>query len=205
MSRRGGSRSARVLTAALLACAAGLACGDPGGQTVAEGEAIIEQRACRSCHVIGARGARVGPDLNQVSIRRTEDWLLRWLADPAAMKPDTMMLTFDWQAGEREALIAYLRALAQPVDADAILARTGGGAAGGKALIEAYQCHACHKVAGEEGRALYPDLDTIAERRDAAWERRWLADPQAVKPGTFMPTFGFSDAEIDAIVEFLYR
>lgn len=167
--------------------------------------ALIERHACRSCHVIGASGARVGPDLNQVGVRRSGDWLRRWLAEPSAVKADTMMPAFDWRPGELDALVEHLRGLAEPVDGPAIVARTGAGAAAGEALIHAYQCHACHAVAGEQGRALYPPLATVAERRDPDWERRWLADPQAVKPGTFMPTFGLSAAEIEAIVAFLYR
>jgi cytochrome c2 len=39
---------------------------------------------CQNCHSIGA-GRRAGPDLKDVTSRRTEDWLKRWLKDPAAM------------------------------------------------------------------------------------------------------------------------
>ena len=38
-----------------------------------------------------------------------------------------------------------------------------------------------------------PALDGIATRMDAAELDRWLADPQAVKPGTAMPNLGLSD------------
>jgi nitric oxide reductase subunit C len=35
------------------------------------------------------------------------------------------------------------------------------------------------------------------------WEQEWLMDPQKIKPGTFMPTFGFTEAEATAIATYL--
>ena len=169
------------------------------------GKALIEKYACQSCHTIGKEGGTVGPNLNQVALRRSEQWLLEWLNNPSAVKPGTLMPQFAWAPGEHEAVIAYLKQFAQPVDKAAILKRDGPTAAAGEALIRAYQCFACHKLAGEPGRALYPDLTTVKERHDQAWEKNWLKDPQAIKPGTFMPQFNFSEDEIEAIVAFLYR
>lgn len=39
---------------------------------------------CASCHSLGA-GAKVGPDLAGVTLRRNDDWLTRWLESPARM------------------------------------------------------------------------------------------------------------------------
>lgn len=172
---------------------------------ISRGKALIEKYACQSCHTIGKEGGAVGPNLNQVALRRSEPWLLNWLDNPSAVKPGTLMPQFAWAPGEREAVLAYLRQFAQPVDKAAILKREGPPAAAGEALIRAYQCFACHRVVSEPGRALYPDLTTVKERHDQAWEKDWLKDPQAMKPGTFMPQFNFSDDEIEAIVAFLYR
>lgn len=169
------------------------------------GSKLVDKYACRSCHTIGDEGGLVGPNLNQVTIRRDEEWLLRWLSDPSAIKPGTLMPKFVWADGEREAVIAYLLEFAMPVDKQAILDRDGKGPKAGEALIKAYQCFACHKVAGENGRMLFPDLTTVKFRRNESWEKRWLKDPQAVLPGTFMPNFHLSKEEIDAITQYLYR
>lgn len=44
----------------------------------------IFQTACAACHSIGA-GRLVGPDLNGVNDKRSEDWLLRFIKSPQAL------------------------------------------------------------------------------------------------------------------------
>jgi cytochrome c1 len=46
-----------------------------------------------------------------------------------------------------------------------------------------------------------PDL--AGYRADPVFLRRWLRDPQAVRPATRMPDLGLSDAEIEALSAFL--
>jgi len=169
------------------------------------GAALAEARACRACHLIGGTGALVGPALDQVTLRRPQEWLRRWLNDPAGMKPGTLMPAYDWSDEEFQAIFAFLSQFQTPVDGASILGREKCAGCAGKALIEAYQCRSCHQVAGQSGRPVYPVLDSVKERRTEDWVKRWLRDPQAVKPGNFMPTFPFTDAEIDALVEYLYQ
>lgn len=169
-------------------------------------EQAIEKFACRACHALGPEGGgMVGPNLDQVTLRRSDDWLLKWLEDPSAVKTGTLMPKFDLEVTEREALVAYLHQFATDVYPKKIFAIHGYGIAAGEALVAAYQCFACHKVAGQPGRMSYPDLATVKERRDKRWGKNWLNDPQSIKPGTYMPTFGFSAEEIDALVDFLYQ
>ena len=35
--------------------------------------------------------------------------------------------------------------------------------------------------------------------------RRWLADPQSVRPGTLMPALGLSEADIEHVLAYLYE
>ena len=115
------------------------------------------------------------------------------------------MPLYPWTEEELDAIVVFLAQYREPVDGAAILADASSNSEGGSALIEAYQCWACHKVLSQDGRPIYPDLSTVKERRTPEWETNWLHDPQAVIPGTFMPTFGFSEAEINAITEYLYE
>lgn len=170
-----------------------------------QGAALWQKFGCANCHRLGGTGETVGPELDQVTLRRSGDWVFRWLGDPASMKPGTLMPKFPWQAGEREALIVYLRQFAVPVDGPAIVKEKGRTPEAGETLVKAYGCRACHQVGTAAGRPLYPDLTTVRLRRTPAWEKRWLANPDAIKPGTFMPDFHFSEGEIDAIAAYLFQ
>src|SRR5262245_22614196 len=80
-------------------------------------------------------------------------------------------------------------------------------AAYGKALFSAKGCVTCHHHDAVAGSGIFggeygaPDL--TAHHLDAAYLRRWLKDPSAVKPGTEMPTLGLSDEEIEGLIAFL--
>jgi cytochrome c oxidase subunit 2 len=90
---------------------------------------------------------------------------------------------------------------------------TGGSAADGFALFQKSICANCHAINGATARAqVGPDLTHFATRRqlgagiaDNTPEnlRRWMADPQQVKPGVRMPDFKFTDEQVAQIVNYL--
>jgi len=85
--------------------------------------------------------------------------------------------------------------------------------ADGKRAFLGRSCINCHRVRGTVAAGSYgPDLThlmsrdtlaagTLANTRDNL--RRWIADPQSVKPGCLMPAFGLGDSELDRIVDYL--
>jgi cytochrome c oxidase subunit 2 len=85
-------------------------------------------------------------------------------------------------------------------------------AAGKKAFL-GQSCVNCHRVRGTSAAGTYaPDLTHLMSRQTLASGiipntrddlRRWIADPQKVKPGCLMPAFGLSDADIDLITDYL--
>lgn len=87
-----------------------------------------------------------------------------------------------------------------------------GAAADGLEVFEA-NCAACHTVDGVSAvTEAGPDLTHIASRRTLGAGmidntpvnlRRWIADPQDIKPGNEMPTIELDDSELDALVEYL--
>src|SRR3990172_4061306 len=90
--------------------------------SITEGEKAISKRACNICHSFNGAGGLVGPDLTQVGIRRTEDWLFRWMGDPSAVLPGTDMPTIEWESDQEIMdVIAYLTSLKKPVDSRSIL------------------------------------------------------------------------------------
>ena len=78
----------------------------------------------------------------------------------------------------------------------------------GKALFSAKGCATCHHHGAVPGSGSgpggeFPDLTTY--RWNADYLRSWLKDPSAVKPGTYMPTLGLKQEEIEALIAFLSK
>jgi Cytochrome c. len=95
--------------------------------------------------------------------------------------------------------------------------------------IEIYGCYACHKIANwrfTDLRKPGPDLGGIAEKTTPEWAFRWISDPHTFRSTTRMPSFFYQrnmidpkvvppqerahniklqDAEIHAIVSFLFE
>jgi nitric oxide reductase subunit C len=57
------------------------------------------------------------------------------------------------------------------------------------ALVQQEGCLACHSIGGTGG-TVGPRFEWVGGRRDAEYVARYLADPQAVSPGSRMPAFG---------------
>jgi cytochrome c oxidase subunit 2 len=85
----------------------------------------------------------------------------------------------------------------------------------GHAIVERGSCAMCHAVQGTAaGGRMGPDLTHLASR---TWIgagtlpntpenlRRWIADPQAFKPGSLMPPQALTDDDLDAVVAYLGR
>ncbi|HWQ23951.1 MAG TPA: c-type cytochrome [Gaiellaceae bacterium] len=84
----------------------------------------------------------------------------------------------------------------------ALVVALGAGAANedGRALFDRL-CVGCHTIGG--GKLVGPDLQGVADRRDAEWVRRFLAAPGEVIPGTAMPDLGLTAAQVETLVAFL--
>ena len=83
----------------------------------------------------------------------------------------------------------------------------------GKATFLANSCVNCHRIAGTAATGIAaPDLTHLMSRETLASGqvpntrsnlRKWVHDPQAIKPGVLMPAFGLSEQEENQIVEYL--
>ena len=75
------------------------------------------------------------------------------------------------------------------------------------------RCAACHTISGTPaGGIVGPSLGHVASRstlaagsipNDADHLRKWIADPQAIKPGVRMPVVPLTTADRDAVVAYL--
>lgn len=83
----------------------------------------------------------------------------------------------------------------------------------GQAAFLAQSCVNCHRVGGTPAKGTYaPDLTHLMSRQTLASGiepntkdnlRKWVVDPQKVKPGCLMPAFGLSQTDVAAIVDYL--
>ncbi|HJR77137.1 MAG TPA: cytochrome b N-terminal domain-containing protein [Nitrospiraceae bacterium] len=81
--------------------------------------------------------------------------------------------------------------------------RPDPGLAHGKALFAQFGCAGCHRIHGEGG-ALAPDLSYVGDARpDREWHLKHFRDPQSVSPGTIMPKFPLTDAELNDLTSYM--
>lgn len=108
------------------------------------------------------------------------------------------------------------RALLAALGAAALIGAGPSAAAAaddGKAVFDQY-CQACHSIGGGDGAG--PDLEGLADRREADWVRAFILAPDEViasgdpiakelvdKFGTQMPNVGLTEAQADALLPFL--
>jgi cytochrome c len=84
----------------------------------------------------------------------------------------------------------------------------------GRALLSQYQCGACHAIPGvasSRGTAAQPlerwsgrsyIAGRLPNRRDVL--AQWIAAPQALLPGTTMPSMGVSPEDAQAMAAYLF-
>ena len=170
----------------------------------AVGKELFKKQECLNCHSIRGQGGSQGPDLAQVGIRRSAEWLMNFVYDPSELFPESPMPRPEWKSEQEVAdVVAFLLSLKREIPKERILQAKASDVEKGEAFVQAYDCRACHTI-GEGGVSGYPDLSNVGRKIRPEWERRWLQDTQTIKPGTFMPTFGFSAPELDAIVAYLH-
>lgn len=126
------------------------------------GRELVEQRGCRSCHLIAGRGAGSAPELAAVGSRRSSGEYLAalWNKGPAMRaafsargeSPPT------FEPGEMADLTAYLQSLGY--------FRVAGSAARGRAVARNGGCLSCHGWDGAGTSA--GDLARITPRPDMA-------------------------------------
>jgi len=83
----------------------------------------------------------------------------------------------------------------------------------GRAIFEASECLDCHKVSGIPGKGQYgPDLTHLMSRDTIASGaapntpeilRKWINDPNSVKPGATMPAIGLNPKQLDDVTAYL--
>ena len=104
---------ALTMTAALLALIVLAAGAQPADHAalVARGQQLFSAQGCYGCHLVGRFGTPIGPDLSHVGGKYPEEYLGRWLRDPATQRPGAHMPKLELDPSEVRALAAWLATL----------------------------------------------------------------------------------------------
>ena len=167
----------------------------PGQQTALMGMKHYQEAQEQLPPKLLTEGARVNPQ-----------WLLRFLSNPSLSETDTdrngvrsylqvRMPTFSFSENELGKLVRFFAALSRqpfpyiPEPATTLQAKETDMA---RSLFSstAAPCLKCHATgdAAHDRNATAPNFLLARERLKPDWVERWIIDPQAISPGTAMPS-----------------
>lgn len=212
----------RMKLATLLAAVLLSACSLKPPTGPVAGKAYFAQVGCLTCHRVGGEGGATGPDLTLVGFRHSGEWLDRWIKDPQAWKPATVMPNKQLSPAARAAIVSYLVTLkgeawpqgGRPWDGQE-------GAARGRVVYLRAGCVGCHGPGGAGGQpnnnvkgGRIPALNTIVhtytkdelvKRIAAGVPASQKEDPSGPEPLVRMPKWSevLSPADLDAVATYL--
>jgi cbb3-type cytochrome oxidase cytochrome c subunit len=182
----------------------------PQAKQLQAGYQRIVQYGCTGCHTIGGEGSfgpdltderTVGPNLSHIASKVSKDWVLKWIKNPHAFRPDTRMPRFYGLTNndgkddipkvdaEVQAIAYYLFTRSTPpegfVDAPA---KTDP--AHGKDLFLQKGCLACHSH-----RPYSKDSVQAADREH--WNTAYVVDPKATYDPSNFPESARTYAQAD--------
>lgn len=75
------------------------------------GQTAFNINGCLGCHIVGKTGTPIGPELSHIGARYSEQYLMRWMRDPAQQRPSAHMPALELSDEDIRALAAYLASL----------------------------------------------------------------------------------------------
>ncbi len=178
---------------------------------IVNGRRMVNYYNCVGCHIIEQRGGYIRrfyeqnpnfapPILNGEGQKVQPNWLFGFLQAPTPIRPwlKLRMPTFHFTNTEDNTLVDYFGATGK-VEVPFVFVNTNtipkdDLLAGEKLMSKDYfNCFSCHQQGDvkpegpPDGWA--PDLSLARHRLNPQWLAKWLHNPQALQPGTKMPSF----------------
>jgi mono/diheme cytochrome c family protein len=79
--------------------------------SAANGQKLYASQGCATCHKLGGKGGKIGPDLSKEGTKRDAKWLAAFLKNPRSKVPKGSMPAVQAKAMELQDLAAYMRSL----------------------------------------------------------------------------------------------
>jgi len=159
------------------------------------GGRVLAQRAnCTRCH---STDSHADP-LEQTAAIRGPEWISGHVSDPEMITPGLREPPAPPSERESAAIVAYVRRASRdpyvPVPAHIEVVAT----------VFSRFCVGCHVIEGDGGKD-GPELTHIGSKRDVAFLRKVIADPESVDPDAEMPSFAkrLTPEELEAVASYL--
>jgi mono/diheme cytochrome c family protein len=170
---------------------------------------VYERYKCADCHKFNGFGGDLAPELTYEGSRAQRQWIVSFLKSPQTLRPTLIFRMPQFNMTDREAAVLadYLSMVMQSPEVRPgslnVKDLTPAQAAMGKQLYEVkYQCQSCHTI-GSAGGYVGPNLNNAGNWLKPEWVAAWLANPQALVPGTIEPQRSMTPEEIKAITAYL--
>ncbi|MDA8414781.1 MAG: selenite/tellurite reduction operon c-type cytochrome lipoprotein ExtS [Desulfobacteraceae bacterium] len=173
------------------------------------GVRLLEQYACRRCHVIGGKGNRLSVSLDQATVRRSPGELAASILRPVQNMPDFHMKETQVTAVVNALLSDAALQPPAPAARPQVVHFDQAGSAGRD--LFSIKCGPCHQMLTERLGALgrgdagpnlsgvlspfYPKSFKDDEEWNAGRLRRWLDNPRAIRAAARMRPVKLSEAE----------
>lgn len=186
-------------------------------EQIIAGQRVIRQKNCIGCHVIEKKNGEIlalypeditmgPPNLNTEGKKAQSDWLYSYLMNPnVKIRPwlDVRMPQFQLSGDQATTITKYFSAwdqAAYPFVESHFKPLSSSEFRQAEALVSQLACLSCHGVrqpGAADMATAAPHFKNIKARLRGPWVIEWLHNPQAIMPGTRMPTLWPSTNEDD--------
>lgn len=181
-------------------------------ESAIRGKHLFDANNCMGCHTIMGEGAYYAPELTKVYKKKGSAFIKMMLTDPEKMFPGKRkMVKYDFTDQEKEDIVQFFKWIGEvdlngfPKEPDLKISQSQvADLPSNQPEIIQDMCMSCHSLKGQgstEGPG--PALDGVGNRYSKDFLRRWLKDPESVKPGTEMPNLELEPQVIDELTEYL--
>lgn len=179
-----------------------------GAENAAQGKVAFVEMGCYGCHdanVIEGLPKFSVPFSGMAKKISGKKWVFKWIEDPQAVRPGTLMPRFRFEPQAVADIVEYVYSLE---DKDLTLTRfdrAGGNTKNGKQVFTDKGCIACHSP--ERAKAgltrRIPLLSDAGQKLTADWLFKWIGDPRSINPDTWMPKLELTPTDIADITAYL--
>lgn len=179
-----------------------------------EGWKLMNKYACVGCHQIDGNHGNIlalyEDDINEgpprlvgQGHRQQTDWFHYFLDNVHTIRPwlKVRMPSYNLTNEERNVLTEAFQAMSKQrtfVDNREGVTWLPGEREAAKALFDSYACASCHSDGFDKSiTPSAPSLYLTKRRLRPDWVKLWLEDPQAIMPGTLMPSFWMDGESLD--------